>query len=58
VLTPVEKLTAIMARTKSLKSKTEKMTEKMSKLLKKVAGDSSEDVSLAEINDQVLMDLG
>jgi len=54
VLTPVEKLTAIMARTKSLKSK----TEKMSKLLKKVAGDSSEDVSLAEINDQVLMDLG
>lgn len=47
-----------MARTKSLKSKTEKMTEKMSKLLKKVAGDSSEDVSLAEINDQVLMDLG
>lgn len=58
MLTPVEKLTAIMARTKSLKSKTEKMTEKMSKLLKKVAGDSSEDVSLAEINDQVLMDLG
>jgi len=58
VLTPVEKLTAIMARIKSLKSKTEKMTEKMSKLLKKVAGDSSEDVSLAEINDQVLMDLG
>jgi len=58
VLTPVEKLTAIMARTKSLKSKTEKMTEKMSKLLKKVAGDSSGDVSLAEINDQVLMDLG
>lgn len=47
-----------MARTKSLKSKTEKMTEKMSKLLKKVAGDSSGDVSLAEINDQVLMDLG
>lgn len=39
VMTPVEKLTAIMARTKSLRSK----SENMSKLLKKMAAESSEE---------------
>jgi len=48
IMTPVEKLTAIMARTKSLKSKSERMTQ----ALKKLAGESS-DESIGELNDEV-----
>lgn len=52
IMTPVEKLTAIIARTRSLRSK----SNQLSQTLKKLADESSDESLVSELQDEVIME--